>query len=87
LQAIYQPTQLPVSLYVSMVSCGSVLQILKTIQELLQVRLHTDKASGQSKGYAHVHFKNEESLEQAIGMTGHNLEGRNLKISYAQKKK
>lgn len=52
-----------------------------------KVRLHTDKASGQSKGYAHVHFKNEESLEQAIGMTGHNLEGRNLKISYAQKKK
>lgn len=53
----------------------------------LQVRLHTDKVSGQSKGYAHVHFVNEEGLEKAIAMSGHNLAGRNLKISYAQKKK
>lgn len=28
------------------------------------VRLHTDKVTGNSKGFAHVHFEDEESLDR-----------------------
>lgn len=28
------------------------------------VRLHTDKQTGQSKGFAHVHFEDEDSLDR-----------------------
>lgn len=28
------------------------------------VRLHTEKDSGKSKGYAHVHFEDEVSLDR-----------------------
>jgi hypothetical protein len=31
---------------------------------LLQVRLHTDKATGKSRGYAHVHFADEAGLDR-----------------------
>lgn len=31
---------------------------------LLQVRLHTDKDTRKSKGYAHVHFADDAGLEQ-----------------------
>ena len=32
--------------------------------EITVVRLHTDKDTGKSKGYAHVHFADEESLDR-----------------------
>lgn len=51
------------------------------------MRLHTDRNTGVSKGYAHVHFPSEAALEQAVQMSGHMLSGRPLKISYAQQKK
>ncbi len=54
---------------------------------LAQVRLHTDKATGRSKGYAHVHFPDEPSLDRAVGLNGAELYGRNLKVGYAQRKK
>lgn len=28
------------------------------------IRLHTDKDTGKSKGFAHVHFEDEESLDK-----------------------
>ena len=28
------------------------------------IRLHTDKDTGKSKGFAHVHFGDEESLDR-----------------------
>ena len=31
---------------------------------ITKVRLHTDRASGRFKGYAHVHFADEESLDR-----------------------
>ncbi|CAK0785027.1 hypothetical protein CVIRNUC_008232 [Coccomyxa viridis] len=54
---------------------------------ITKVRLHTDRASGRFKGYAHVHFADEESLDRAMGYDGSSLKGRNLKIGYAQRKK
>lgn len=54
---------------------------------ILFVRLHTDKASGRSKGFAHAHFPDAESLDRAVAKDGMDLLGRNLKISFAQPKK
>lgn len=51
------------------------------------VRLHTDKDTGKPKGYAHVHFKDEESLDRAVQMDGTPLLGRRIKVGFAQKKK
>lgn len=61
--------------------------VLKGLARCLQVRLHTDKESGRSKGYAHVHFPDEASLEKAVGKSCMDFYGRNLKIGFAQKKK
>jgi nucleolin len=51
------------------------------------VRLHTDKDTGKPKGYAHVHFKDEASLDAAVGLDGVELMGRRLRVGYAQAKK
>ncbi len=50
------------------------------------MRLHTDKASGRSKGYAHVHFQDEAGLERALTLSGSELMGRQIKVSYGQPK-
>lgn len=53
-----------------------------------RVRLHTDKDTGRSKGYAHVHFESEEGVDRAVGeFNGAELHGRQLRVSYAQLKK
>jgi nucleolin len=51
------------------------------------VRLHTDQATGRSKGYAHVHFEDEAGLDRALALNGHVLRGRALRVSYGQPKK
>ena len=66
--------------------------LLQSINEsrctwVAQVRLHTDKATGRSKGYAHIHFPDEASLEKAVAMNGMDFYGRNLKVGFAQKKR
>jgi RNA recognition motif-containing protein len=43
--------------------CSGLLTIMLLLL-LLQVRLHTDKATGKSKGYAHVHFADEAGLDK-----------------------
>ncbi|GIL82358.1 hypothetical protein Vretimale_11830 [Volvox reticuliferus] len=51
-----------------------------------QIRLHVDKASGRSKGYAHVHFVNDEDVEKAVALDGTSFHGRKIRVSYAQPK-
>jgi len=52
------------------------------------VRLHTDKLTGRSKGYAHVHFATEADLDAAVaGVDGADLMGRGVRVGYAQPKK
>ena len=51
------------------------------------VRLHTDKETRKPKGFAHVHFEDEESLDKAMEFNGARLLGRPLKVGYAQPKK
>jgi nucleolin len=51
------------------------------------VRLHTDQATGRSKGYAHVHFEDEAGLDRAMELDGHVLQGRGIRVSYGQPKR
>ncbi|GIL66704.1 hypothetical protein Vafri_20193 [Volvox africanus] len=51
-----------------------------------QIRLHVDKASGRSKGYAHVHFTNDGDVEKAVALDGTPFHGRKIRVSYAQPK-
>lgn len=51
------------------------------------VRLHTDKDTGRFKGFAHVHFGDEASLDRAVGLNGVDVRGRKLRVGYAQPKK
>ena len=53
-----------------------------------RVRLHTDKVTGKSRGYAHVHFLTEEQLDRAVKeVDGAALFGRAVRVGYAQPKK
>ena len=52
-----------------------------------KVRLHTDKDTGKPKGFAHVHFKDEASMDAAISLNGTMLMGRQIRVGYAQPKK
>lgn len=55
--------------------------------DITKVRRHTDKLTGKFKGYAHVHFADEESLDRAIQYDGAALKGRKIRVGYAQEKK
>ncbi|EIE27417.1 RNA-binding domain-containing protein [Coccomyxa subellipsoidea C-169] len=55
--------------------------------EITKVRRHTDKDTGKFKGYAHVHFADEESLDRAMEFDGAALKGRRIRVGYAQEKK
>lgn len=57
------------------------------VSHISQVRLHTDKVTGRSKGFAHVHFADDAALESALAMDGRALGSRQLRVSYAQPKK
>ena len=53
-----------------------------------RVRLHTDKVTGKSRGYAHVHFLTEEQLDRAVKeVDGALLYGRAVRVGFAQPKK
>ena len=53
-----------------------------------RVRLHTDKVTGKSRGYAHVHFLTEEQLDRAVReVDGAVLCGRAVRVGFAQPKK
>jgi len=54
-----------------------------------RVRLHTDRLTGASRGFAHVHFTDEAGLDAAVsaGAAGElELCGRAVKVGYAQPK-
>mmetsp|Transcript_2249 Transcript_2249/g.2444 ORF Transcript_2249/g.2444 Transcript_2249/m.2444 type:complete len:167 (-) Transcript_2249:43-543(-) len=48
--------------------------------ELVSIRLLTDKESGQSRGCAFVEFTTSEAMQKALAMTGSELNGRKLRI-------
>jgi len=54
--------------------------------KVTKVRIHTDKDTGQPKGYAHVHVEDEESMDAAIEYNQTELFGRRIKVMFAQPK-
>eukprot|EP00887_Chlorella_sp_A99_P005571 scaffold1.g5571.t1 len=62
-------------------------QALRKLFEPYHVRLHTDKDTGKSKGFAHVHFASEGDLDGAMALDGTPLFGRKLRVGYAQPKR
>lgn len=51
--------------------------------QVTKVRLHTDRDTGAFRGFAHVHFADEEGLDRAVALSGQFLEGREVKVAYA----
>lgn len=47
------------------------------------VRFGLDKVTGKSRGFCHVDFEDDESLEKAIQKNQTELQGRPMKIAYA----
>lgn len=47
------------------------------------VRFACDKVTGKSRGFCHVDFEDDESLEKAIQKNQTELQGRPMKIAYA----
>ncbi|KAK1437068.1 hypothetical protein QVD17_02853 [Tagetes erecta] len=55
--------------------------------EIIEVKVICDHKSGKSKGYGFVHFISEDSASKALAeMDGRVLDGRNIRIQYANKK-
>ena len=50
------------------------------------MRLHTDQASGASRGFAHAVFADEPSLERAIARNGELVRGRAIRVGYSDTK-
>lgn len=51
-----------------------------------RVRMHTDKVTGDFKGFAHVHFKTGDDLDRAVGLDGQIRMGREMRVAYAKPK-
>lgn len=54
--------------------------------ELNEVRLITDRDSGQSRGFAFVTFNAQQDAESALEMNGKVVNGRNLVVNIAKEK-
>jgi RNA recognition motif-containing protein len=51
--------------------------------KISSVRFALDKVTGRSRGFCHVDFEDDESLEKAIQKNQIELQGRPMKIAYA----
>ncbi|MFS7953607.1 putative RNA recognition motif domain, nucleotide-binding alpha-beta plait domain superfamily [Helianthus anomalus] len=55
--------------------------------EIIEAKVICDHKSGKSKGYGFVHFISKDSASKALAeMDGQVLDGRNIRIQYANKK-
>ncbi|KAL6847514.1 hypothetical protein ACP4OV_022540 [Aristida adscensionis] len=51
--------------------------------KIASIRFAIDKRTGGSRGFCHVDFQDDESLEKAVGMNQSELQGRPVKIAYS----
>ena len=74
--------------YVGNIAFEATVEDLAALFEgVTRVRLHTDKLTGRSKGYAHIHFRDGDALDAAVAQDGVEVMGRGVRVSYAQPKK
>jgi nucleolin len=55
--------------------------------EVTQVRFATDRETGAFRGFGHVEFADADTCEKAVAMAGVPLNGRELRIDYAEARK
>jgi len=56
----------------------------ETFEDITDIRMGTDKETGDFRGYAHVEFATDEALERALAKNGEELiGGRCMKVTYA----
>ncbi len=55
--------------------------------EVTQVRFATDRETGAFRGFGHVEFADAETCEKAVALAGMPLNGRELRIDYAEARK
>jgi heterogeneous nuclear ribonucleoprotein A1/A3 len=69
------------------ISSTQLKDICQTIGEIEQVRLITDRDTGQSKGFAFVTYAKQADAETAIvRLNGKEIEGRNIVVNMAKAK-
>lgn len=51
--------------------------------KIASVRFAVDKRTGGSRGFCHVDFQDDESLEKAVAMNQSELQGRPVKVAYS----
>lgn len=54
--------------------------------DVRQIRIVKNRATGRSKGFAFVTYKNSNQAQQALGAHGTQLQGRSLVVRIAKKK-
>ncbi|KAJ8754056.1 hypothetical protein K2173_001954 [Erythroxylum novogranatense] len=88
-------TQLPIrhlstKLFVGGLSYDTNETVLKDVfglhGEIIEVKVMCDTVSGKSKGYGFVQFVSEDAASRALkGVDGQLLDGRNIRVEYANK--
>ncbi|RLN15478.1 RNA-binding protein CP33, chloroplastic [Panicum miliaceum] len=51
--------------------------------KIASIRFAIDKRTGGSRGFCHVEFQDDESLEKAVAMNQSELQGRPVKVAYS----
>lgn len=54
------------------------------VGEIVELRLILDRETGRSKGFAFITFANEESAKDSLKLHDSNLDGRQIKVSFAR---
>ncbi|XP_031111236.1 glycine-rich RNA-binding protein 4, mitochondrial-like [Ipomoea triloba] len=65
----------------------SLKEAFSSFGEVVEARVITDRDSGRSRGFGFVNFTEAESANEALSaMDGQQLQGRNIRVSYAQER-
>ncbi|GAU23433.1 hypothetical protein TSUD_331310 [Trifolium subterraneum] len=51
--------------------------------EVVEARVITDRETGRSRGFGFVGYTSEDAATSALAMDGQDLNGRNIRVSYA----
>ncbi|XP_010243460.1 PREDICTED: glycine-rich RNA-binding protein 2, mitochondrial-like [Nelumbo nucifera] len=74
-------------LFIGGLSYGTDDQSLKdafsSFGDVTEARVITDRDTGRSRGFGFVNFSTDESASSALAMDGQELNGRNIRVSYA----
>jgi len=55
--------------------------------EISNVRLATDRETGDFKGFGHIEFAETEATDKAVAMAGQDVCGRAVRVDYANERK